>query len=103
MARGQRRGKRPMNMNLDMNSMMPQAFQKYWYVFGTTDTGQPVFLGPYNSEGEATNIAVEKFSGDYEVVGLNTRDRSRATQEMRHKLIARGSSLSKALTRMKHS
>lgn len=81
----------------------PHIGQDWWYI-ATKKDGRMVLLGPYNDQSEAENIAVEKLTTDYEVVAMSTRDRGKATQMLRHKLLeGNGGNLDDALRRMKHT
>lgn len=74
----------------------------WWYVVAKHE-GRVVLLGPYNTEQEANTVAVEKLDGTYEVVQLRTRDRAKATQLLRHRILSDNSDLGQALRRMKHT
>ena len=77
--------------------------QDYSYIV-TKQDGRMVLLGPYNDDREAGSIAMEKIIGDYEIVQMSTRDRAKATQMLRHKLLkGDGGDLSVVLRRMRHT
>ena len=82
---------------------MPHIGQNFSYIVTKLD-GRMVLLGPYNDDREAGSIAMEKISGDYEIIQMPTRDRAKATQMLRHKLLkGEGGDLSVVLRRMKHT
>ena len=69
----------------------------YYWVYGLTNTGKKVTLGPYISAGEADARASKL--DDAEILQLPTRDRSRAVQQIRAILLKRGESIDKVLER----
>ncbi|GAG40723.1 unnamed protein product, partial [marine sediment metagenome] len=64
----------------------PHIGQNWWYIV-TKQNGRMVLLGPYSDAHEAESVAVEKLNTDYEVVQMATRDRAKATQMLRHKML----------------
>jgi len=81
----------------------PHIGPNYSYIV-TKQDGRMVLLGPYNDDREAGSIAMEKITGDYEIVQMPTRDRAKVTQMMRHKLLSgNGGNLTDALRRMRHT
>jgi len=81
----------------------PHIGGNYWYIV-TKQNGRMVLLGSYDTAPEAEGIAMEKLSSDYEVVQMPTRDRAKATQMLRHKMLrSNGGSLDESLRRMKHT
>ena len=81
----------------------PHIGQNWWYIV-TKQDGRMVLLGPYSDEHEAESVAVEKLNTDYEVVQMATRDRTKATQMLRHKMLrGNGGNLEDSLRRMKHT
>lgn len=82
---------------------IPHIGRDYTYIV-TKQDGRMVLLGPYNDEREAEEMAVSKINTDYEVVQLPTRDRAKATQMLRHKILrSDGGDLATALKRMRHT
>ena len=82
---------------------MPHIGRDYYYIV-TKQDGRMVLLGSYNTAQEAESIAVEKLNSDYEVVQMPTRDRAKATQMLRHKMLrGNGGNLETSLKRMKHT
>jgi len=81
----------------------PHIGQNFSYIV-TKQDGRMVLLGPYNDDREAGSIAMEKINTDYEIVQMPTRDRGKATQMLRHKML-RGDNgnLADSLRRMKHT
>jgi len=81
----------------------PHIGQDYSYIV-TKQNGRMVLLGPYSDAHEAESVAVEKLNTDYEVVAMATRDRAKATQMLRHKMLrGNGGNLEDSLRRMKHT
>ena len=81
----------------------PHIGGNYWYIV-TKQDGRMVLLGSYDTPQEAENIAMEKINSDYEVVQMPTRDRAKATQMLRHKMLrGNGGNLEDSLRRMKHT
>lgn len=81
---------------------IPYAQQGFYYIICKSE-GRIVLLGPYSDEASANTVAVEKLDGAYEVVQLRTRDRAKATQLLRHRILSDNSDLGQALRRMKHT
>ena len=81
----------------------PHIGGNYWYLV-TKQDGRMVLLGPYGDEPEAAGVAMEKINTDYEIVQMPTRDRAKATQLLRHKILqGNGGNLEDSLRRMKHT
>ena len=81
----------------------PHIGRDFFYIC-TKQDGRQVLLGPYNDEREAEDIAVEKLNTAYEVVSLPTKDRSKATQMIRHRMLrGSGGDLATSLKRMRHT
>ena len=81
----------------------PHIGQDWWYIV-TKSNGRMVLLGPYNDQPEAESVAVEKINTAYETVPMPTRDRAKATQMLRHKILrGDGGNLDDSLRRMKHT
>ena len=71
----------------------------YWFIYGRQCQKQ-ILAGPYNSNEEARKAASERFSGwTYRVLGMPTKDRSRARQILSHE-IAKGGSVADSFKRM---
>ncbi|HUW47068.1 MAG TPA: hypothetical protein VMW50_14930 [Dehalococcoidia bacterium] len=82
---------------------IPHIGRDFYYIV-TKQDGRMVLLGPYNDEREAEEVAVEKINTAYEVVQMPTRDRSKATQMLRHKILrSDGGDLATSLRRMRHT
>lgn len=65
--------------------------------------GKPVvFNPPYNSEEDANNYGFSHFGGDFEVLPLNTRDRTQATRAIKRFIFDRTENLGQALQKAKH-
>lgn len=81
----------------------PHIGQSYSYIV-TKQDGRMVLLGPYNDDHEASGVAMEKINTDYEIVQMPTRDRGKATQMLRHKILrGNGGNLEDSLRRMRHT
>jgi len=78
----------------DSHSITQRDF--YW-VYGLTPTGKKVTLGAYTSTAEADRRASQL--DEAEIFELPTRDRARAVQMIRAKLLKRGEQIDKALER----
>jgi len=71
----------------------------YWFVYGRQGSKQ-VLAGPYNSRDEAVRAAGQRLSGwTYKVLGMPTKDRSRARRLLAHE-VAKGGQLAESLKRM---
>lgn len=81
--------------------VFPMFGQTYFWCFGFTDLGKTVVLGPYmtRDELEVAAIGLDK----HEVFTMKTRDKSRATQQIKAELLERGENPDEALRRMLHS
>ena len=71
----------------------------YWFIYGRQCQKQ-VLAGPYNSNEDARKAASERFSGwTYRILGMPTKDRSRARQMLSHE-IAKGGSVADSFKKM---
>jgi len=75
--------------------------KEYWWAYAIYQ-GRVVIDGYYNSEQEARKFAYNKLPGNYEVVCLPTRDRARATQIIKHRVLETTGDIDFALQRAKH-
>lgn len=73
---------------------------EYFYVYGITLKGKPLFLGPLPAD-EADSIAAGLQDG--EVFIFSTRDQSKATKQIKAELLRRGVDPDLAIGRMSHS
>lgn len=73
---------------------------QYIFVYGITLKGKPLILGPLEEE-EAETIASNLLEG--EMFYLDTRNKARASGEIKAELALRGMDLDKALQRVGHS
>lgn len=80
---------------------LPRISADYYYLACKLD-GRMILLGPYDTSEEAYAVGAKKLSTPYEVVALKTKDRSKATSIMRHKILNSSSDLGLSLRRMKH-
>jgi len=69
----------------------------FYWVYGFTPSGKKVTLGPYANAAEADRRASQLDSAD--IHELPTRDRGRAVQMIRSKLLKQGETIDKALER----
>ena len=76
--------------------------QDYFYVVAKID-GRFAVLGPYSDESLAYEIGSNKLNSSFDVISLPTKDRTRATQIVRHHVLDNSGDLSLALRRMRHS
>ena len=73
--------------------------QTWWFIYGR-QCGKQALAGPYKSQDEAKSAALQRFSGwSYRILGMPTRDRSRARRMLTHE-VARGGSVADSLKRM---
>lgn len=80
---------------------LPKLSGEYFYIAAKLN-GRCVLLGPYDTEGEAYEVGSSKLNTAYEVIPLKTRDRGKATQIVRHRVLNESSNLALSLRRMKH-
>lgn len=80
---------------------LPKLSGEYWYIACKLN-GRMVLLGPYDTENEAYEIGSSKLNTAYEVIPMNTKDRSEATRRLRHRILNETSDLGRSLRRMKH-
>jgi hypothetical protein len=69
----------------------------YYWVYGYTPSGKKVTLGAYSNPAEADRRATKL--NEAEIFELPTRDRGRAVQLIRAKLLQRGQNVDKAIER----
>jgi len=77
------------------HGILQSAQRDFYWVYGLASSGKKVTLGPYTNAGEADRRASQLI--DAEIYELPTRDRARAVQMIRTKLLRRGESIDKAL------
>lgn len=74
----------------------------YFWILGKS-LGKEVLMGPYSSERDARDIGFRTYDGGYfDTYCLDTKDRTRATQEIKHKKLEGGATLNEALERIGH-
>ena len=79
--------------------------KNFWYIVakaGAGDKSRVLLLGPYSTEDKAFEVATDKINASFKVVELPTRDRSVATQIIRHKVLNESSNIELSVKRMKH-
>lgn len=80
----------------------------FWWCFGAHG-GKWVLLGPYPSEDRAHEVGRHAYEGTFEKFDLKTRDKSRATQEIKAIMLSRGieaedgEALTNAMQKVRHS
>ena len=79
---------------VEHGTLRPMQRDFYW-VYGFTPSGKKVTLGPYINAAEADRRAAQLDSA--EIYELPTRDRGRAVQMIREKLLKQGEALDKVL------
>lgn len=72
----------------------------YWITFRRN--GRLVILGPENSEDEAYSRGFLSQESDFEVVPLRTRDKARATSQLKAQLLDKTQNIDLALQRARH-
>lgn len=87
---------------LEERLSQPKGKGGLWHWVTTVYQGRRVILGPYDTEEKANAVGFEKLENNYEVVELPTRDRARATQQIRHRYFEKGDGLDTVLKRMMH-
>ena len=76
-----------------------QSKQTWWFIYGR-QCGKQALAGPYKTQEEAKSAALQRFSGwSYRILGMPTRDRSRARRMLTHEA-AQNSSVADSLKRM---
>ena len=77
----------------------------YWIITWIVekDVRKMVIIGPKLTESEANRFGLEKFEGEFEVFGLPTRDKAKATSMIKAKILDRTGNLEEALRRARHS
>jgi len=81
---------------VEHGNLRPAQHDFYW-VYGLTPSGKRVTLGPYTNAGEADRRASQLV--DAEIHELPTRDRGRAVQMVRTKLLKQGEAIDRTLER----
>jgi len=79
------------------HGILQSAQRDFYWVYGFTPSGRKVTLGPYTNAAEADRRASQLDSA--EIHELPTRDRGRAVQMIRSKLLKQGQTIDKALER----
>lgn len=82
--------------------MSPNQRQSKYYWAITNFRGQLGILGPHLTEADANNEAYEKFEGDFDIIPLETRNKSRATSIIKAKRLDATGDLEGALQRARH-
>ena len=82
---------------------IPFINREFYYICAKKPSGGYVFIGPYSSEAEAKNKGFEKLKGVlFEVEKSRYRDLSRATRELKAKLLDRTGNLDESTQRVAH-
>jgi len=93
--------KRRFNPKRSMQVRRIGRAESYYWVTGTNpENFSMVVMGAYNSENEANDVSQRLQDGV--VHELNTRDKARATQVLKHKLFKDGKSIEQALKHASH-
>jgi len=79
------------------HGILRPAQRDFYWVYGFTPSGKKVTLGPYTNAGEADRRASQLDSA--EIYELPTRDRGRAVQMIRSKLLRQGETIDRTLER----
>jgi len=81
----------------DTDRVLHSTQHDFYWVYGLTPSGKRVTLGPYTNAGEADRRASQLV--DAEIHELPTRDRGRAVQMVRTKLLKQGEAIDRTLER----
>ena len=73
----------------------------YYYILAI-NMGKRVLLGPYLTEEEANSVGYQKLDISFEVIPLNTKSRSKATQMLKARVLDETANLEESLGRVKH-
>lgn len=65
---------------------VPQKKAIYWWVWAL-ENGRYHIWGPFGSDDEAYRRGFEKFTGEFEVVPLDTKDEAEASRRLRARLL----------------
>jgi hypothetical protein len=88
-------------VNQNTRSRIGEVF--YWIVTRYGDDKKLVIIGPKQTEEEAQQFAYQKLEGlSFEIVPLETRDRGRATSEIKAKILGSTGNLGNALQKARH-
>ena len=96
---------KPPKLPKQFDYQMPSTSNNYWYIVAKAGAGQKtrlLLLGPYQSEDKAFEVATNKINAAFKVIELPTRDRSVATQILRHSVLNDKGDISLAIRRMRH-
>lgn len=74
----------------------------YYYIV-TTVNGKLYLLGPYTTEEKALDVADEEVDTEFEIIGLPTRNRTKATQMVRARVLDQTHNITHSVERMKHT
>ena len=85
-------------MNLDMPVLRTGVY--YWVI--AQHRGRTLIIGPKTSEEDANRLGFEKLEGNFSVVELATRDRSKATAQIKARILNRTSDIDEATKRFRH-
>jgi len=83
-------------------SVERRGTQSFYWIKGFDPLDKRMIVsGPYYSYQEAMNTGVN-IDGEYEIVTLNTKDKAKATQIMKHGRLMAGDGMHNALSRAGH-
>ncbi len=75
----------------------------WYYTVGQSRDGRTIMIGPEASKEKAYERGFHFFDGIFEVYELPTRDRARATQMLKAKLLEQTGDLTQALRPIRHT
>jgi hypothetical protein len=81
-----------------MNTLNQREY--YWIV--SSYGGKLVVIGPKNTSEEASEFAYQKLDSAFEIVPLKTRDRARATSQIKAMKLDSTGNLGESIQRAKH-
>lgn len=96
---------KPPKLPKQFDYQLPSTSNNYWYIVAKAGAGEKsrvLLLGPYQSEDKAFEVATNKINAAFQVVELPTKDRSAATQIIRHKVLNESSDIGMSIKRMRH-
>ena len=80
---------------------MVRVAQTFYWVIANL-RGRLVVIGPKPSEQEATEFAYQKLDVPFDIISLQTRDRNRATSQIKAKRLDATGNLEQSIQRAKH-
>ena len=76
--------------------------REYYYLVAKRGNGQLVVAGPHEDRSTAETLGLTKLDVPYEIVALNTKDRSRATSIIKKRRLDAGDGLDESISPASH-